>query len=335
MATNVIDLINKIKNPLPIYFIYGEDRFLQTDFIQCLKHLLISEENQDFNFETFEGKSSSVLNWIEAAKMISFLGGDKLVVVRNIEDSAWNDSGIKDLINYTKQPVNESCLVLTANKVDRKRKLYKELCKLPGAAESNSPKISSLQTWLRNRSKEQGANLTPSGMEALLNRVGPKPGLLANELEKVITFVGKSASIGSNEVEAVVGKIKMEKVFALTDAIKMNEVGKAWLILKNQLSHGVEPLQLLGTIAWQFRIIWEVKACQDNQIPKNQIAQNIGANPFVVDQAFSYTRNFSEERLRNCFKELLNTDKKLKTSNLSAEGILEGLILKLCLAGSG
>ncbi len=62
----------------------------------------------------------------------------------------------------------------------------------------------------------------------LLERIGPKPGFLAAELEKTLTFAGDNHKVTEEEVGQVVGDIHMEKVFSFTDALKEKNGEKVW-----------------------------------------------------------------------------------------------------------
>ena len=83
-------------------------------------------------------------------------------------------------------------------------------------------------------------------------------------------------------------------------------------------------------IVWQFRVIWEVKNYQAQKLLPVKIAQEMGAQPFLVEKALKHTKNFSRQELTQNFKNLTQADQALKTSGHSPQGILESLILKLC-----
>ena len=330
-----LDLIQQLDSgtPHPVYFLYGEEDFFQRELIAALTKRWITPDNRDFNLETFEARTSSVQEWIGACKTLSFFGGEKLVVVRGLDEFKWDDANIPPLLDYTADPVPDACLVLTARKADRKRKVYKALTKIKGAGECTAPREAALIPWLRNRAKESSHTLSTGAARLMIERVGPKPGLLAGELEKVITFNGKSKSIDERAVMEVVGESKLEKIFDLTDALKTKNPSRALRILRNHLEHGEQPLQLLGMIAWQFRMIWEAKHHQTTGTPPSRIAQKMGIAPFQAEQALRYTGKFNEQQLREGFRSLFRADRELKGSGKAPEGILETLVLNLCSAG--
>ena len=330
-----LELIQQIESGTthPVYFLYGEEDFFQRELIAALTRRWITPDNRDFNFETFEAKTSTVHEWIGACKTLSFFGGEKLVIVRGLDEVEWEDGKVTPLLDYVSDPVPEACLVLTARKADRKRKVYKALAKLKGAGECTAPREPALIAWLKNRAKESKRTLTAGAARLMVERVGLKPGLLAGELEKVITFAGKVQSIDEQAVMAVVGETRLENVFDLTDALKAKNPVRALSILRNHLEHGEQPVKLLGMIAWQFRLIWEVKYHQTTGTPPSRIAQKMGIAPFQAEQALRYTGKFSEGQLREGFRSLFQADRELKGSGKAPKGILETLVLRLCSAG--
>ncbi len=313
-----------------LYFLYGEERFFHTEVIQALLKQLLTPDNREFNLENFEAKNSSVNNWISATQTLSFLGGTKVVIVKNLHEITLQPRECDSLLNHCNDPLPETCLILTANKADRKRKLFKALTKLSGAVTCDAPKEATLIPWIQKRAETLGYRLSPDAARQMVEHTGPRPGLLAVELEKVMTYTGKERSISDKEVLAVVGDIKQENPFALTEALKEKNAEQALALLHNQLNHGEEPLKILGTMVWQLRVIWEVKHYQAQKLPPVKIAQEMGAKPFMVEKAMKHTQNFNQSALTGSFKDLAQADRELKTSGQSPQAILESLILKLC-----
>ena len=315
----------------PFYFLYGPEIFYKTEIIQTLIKQWITDDNRDFNLETFDAQESTVNHWLGSAKTLSFLGGIKLVIVRNLHDAIPQDKEAQALIDYAENPIPEACLVVTSNKVDRKRKLFKILTGLKTAIACEAPKENELINWLRKRAEESNYSLSSNAARVLINRVGARPGILAKELEKTLLYAGANKSISEKDVAEVVGESKTENVFALTEALKTKNPETALRLLNNQINHGEEPIKILGTIAWQFRMIWEVKHYQKKNLPSGQIAKTMGANPYVVDKALQHTGRFSTKQLRTGYLELAKADRSLKSTSQDPLAVMQTLVLNLCL----
>ena len=315
----------------PFYFLYGAESFYRVEIVRALTQQLITLDNQDFNLEHFEARETALGDWLGAARTLPFMGGTKLVVVRNLHETTLEDTEEQMLLDYAVNPTPEACLVITTDKADRKRKLFKTLTAVTGAVSCEEPYEASLIPWVKRRARSMGYELQAEAARKMVDRVGPKPGILAQELEKVITYAGKSKTVSGEMVAELVGEIKMENAFALTEALKERRSEKALLLLRNQLDHGEEPLKILGLIAWQFRTLWEVKCHEARKLGPKKIAELMGAKPFMVEKALQHTKNFSQETLKNGLKNLFEADLELKTSGKDPQGVLESLLLKLCL----
>ncbi|OGW27179.1 MAG: DNA polymerase III subunit delta [Nitrospinae bacterium RIFCSPLOWO2_12_FULL_47_7] len=326
------DLILKIEKGAveTVYFIYGEERFFHTEILNALNRQLITPDNREFNLEVFDAKTCSVGDWLGGARTFSFMGGTKLVIVHNLHEVNFKDFEIESLLAYLNDPAPGTCLAIVADSVDKRKKVFKTLAALTGAVECAAPNEATLMAWLKKRAQAQGYRLSNEAARILVNRVGNKAGFLACELEKALAYAGKPGDVSDDDVAEVVGEIKMENVFALTEALKGKNAEEALRLLHNQLNHNEEPLKILGTIAWQFRLIWEVKQYQKKKLSPAKIAEKMGTKPFIVEKAMKHTGNFTATQLRKGFDSLSQTDRELKTSGKNPRIILESLILNLC-----
>ncbi len=316
----------------PVYFLYGEERFFQIEILNSLQKFLITPENEEFNRETFDGASSSPSDWLQSVQTLSFFGGIKLTVVRDFHEVSLDKPAVEKLISYVKNPSPESTLVLMADKIDRKKKIFKSLASIDYAVPCSSPKEGALIQWIATQAQKKGYTLKTDASRLLVDRIGAKPGLLVSELEKLSVSAGESKLIDESLVSELVGALKQENLFELTDALKTKNASAAIQILRNQLRHGEEPLKILGTISWQYRLIWEVKHYKDKKTPIQTTARLMEAKPFMIEKAAGYCGKFSVGDLRKAFKSLFRADKELKTSSRSPELIMEALILRLCSA---
>ena len=314
----------------PFYFLYGSESFYRMEIIQALSHKLITSDNRDFNLENFDARETSVGDWLGAARTLSFLGGTKLIVIRNLHDTTLEDPEQKLLLEYITNPELDSCLVITVDKADKKRKLYKNLTAQPGALSCEAPQEAGLPNWVKGRARSFGYELSSEAARKMVDRVGAKPGILVKELEKVMTFAGKEKRISESMVAEVVGEIKTEDAFLFMDALKEKKAEKALLLLQNQLGHGEDPIKILGLIAWQFRTLWEVKHYQAQKYGTQKIAKQMGAKSFLVEKAMQHTKNFNRAKLRQVMKFLFEADRDLKSSGRDPQGILGTLLLRIC-----
>jgi DNA polymerase III subunit delta len=328
----------------PFYFLHGPERYYQTEVIQALIRKWITEENRDFNLDTFDflsipenqSESSLIGSLMGSLRTISFLGGIRLVIVRNLHEAFARNKTLSDqdaqiLIDYAKAPLEETCLVVTADKADGKRKLFKALKKIKGSVSCEAPiekERFKLISWVVRLAKEQGYSMPEDVAQSFVSKVGTRPGILVKELEKTLLYAGKNKSISIQDVTEVVGETAAAEDFGLTNALQEKKFEKAMDLLRKHLEHGDAPELILGSISSQFRIIWKVQSYLAKGLSQNQIAKEIGAHPYRVQMAAKCARKFSTQQLRNCYSELVKADRGIK-STANREGIMETLIVNL------
>ena len=144
---------------VPFYFLYGSESFYRVEIIRALSKKLITLDNRDFNLENFEARETLAGDWVGAARTLSFMGGTKLIIVRNLHEAKLKASDQKILLDYLVEPALNSCFVITAEKADRKQKLYKTLTSQKGAVLCGAPRESELIPWLKRRARFLGYEL--------------------------------------------------------------------------------------------------------------------------------------------------------------------------------
>ena len=318
----VNELLQKISkgNIDRFYFLHGSQRYYQVEVIRAITRQLITDENRDFNLEEFDCSRSSVGQWLGSLGTLSFLGGTKLVIVRNLHEAFEQNRVLpvedeKNLIDYAKAPFEGTCLIITADKVDSRRKLFKALIKVGSVSCESPKKESDLIPLAKRLAKEQGYSMSSNVAQELLRRVGARTGVLVQEIEKTIVYAGKNKTISMQDMSEVVEDTAPAENFGLADALRDQNLEKAMGLLRKQLHAGDAPEMILGGIAFQFRTIWLVKSCLDRRVSERQIAQETGANPFVVQKVMHHARKFTTKQLRYCYSELVKADRILKSGS--------------------
>lgn len=108
-------------------------------------------------------------------------------------------------------------------------------------------------------------------------------------------------------------------VFGFLDALGYKNKQKSFLELHRLLDQGESPIYLLTMIVWQVRNLLKVKLSFDGG-PKPKM------NPFVLRKTKSQAKNFEEKELVRVFKNLLDAEIKLKTTQLDPVLVLDRVV---------
>ncbi|MBN2284533.1 MAG: DNA polymerase III subunit delta [Deltaproteobacteria bacterium] len=256
----------------------------------------------------------------------------------------------------------ENTLILTADAVDRRKRLFKVISELGIVLEFQQARNEARQKQIlsevvREYLEKNGKTLSPEAMALLRTRTGFGLGDIMGELEKLISYVDDRHRIGADDVDAVIGKTKEDSIFDLTAAVVDGDPEKALATLEHLLDQGVHYLSVLAMIAREMLNLLQGKllldagvvpsfstrltfpAFQKDQYPViKEAARNweagggwlIGRHPYVIYNALSGSIRFSYEELEFFIDRLADLDVALKTTAIDPRRALEKLLIELC-----
>lgn len=234
----------------------------------------------------------------------------------------------KELAEFIAVMPEETVLVVLLDELlDAKNVLYKAAEQYGKIIQSTLPKGAAIESWITKRAKAIGVSITPDAAALLANFIGNQLRLLANELNKLATYVGKSGTITANDVRQLSAQVQEARVFDLTDALAGRNRKLALDILHDLLADGEPPLKLIGLITSQVRSLLLVKELSQKGMRGSQIATTIGVAPFVAEKSLRQVAKFSPSQLENTYRQLLATDAALKRSRMTPEMALDLLVV--------
>lgn len=315
----------------PVYLFLGRAVFLMEEAWRKLLAKLIPQGGRHFNGERVRARETEAAVVIERLATTPMFGGRRLIKVDDVE--AWGKDGLEAMANFVKIMPPSACLVMTSSG----RKIIEGLAK---AVESRGkvvqfkpPAGRDAPRWLIGRAKEMGKTLSPRAAQVLVETAGGDFQTLASELEKICTYVGERELIEAEDIFEAASSLRSFTAFELLDQIKSRQAGKAVRSLRSLLLSGEAPLKLLSTLAWQIRLVWQVKDGLSQGLSEAELAKRLGAHPFAVKKAREQSLRFTDADLYRTLSAIGQTDLEIKSTGTSPEVLLEELVLDLCLEG--
>jgi len=255
-----------------------------------------------------------------------------------------------------------NCLILTAEAVDKRKKLFKVIDKAGivlhfGAIKGEAATKETLKLEAQKLLNQYGKRLVPAAWIALGKKTGFQLRPSLNEMEKLIAFVGERSVIEEKDVEAVVGKTREDSIFDLTAAIAEKNAKAALLALKALLDQGMHHLMILTMISREIRLLlqasllirseklpritpsMEYGSFQKNVYPAvAELASSLSSkedflvkkHPFVIFNALRNCGRFSYPVLVGYLDDLLDIDRAMKSSTTDPQLLLERFLIKAC-----
>lgn len=311
----------------PLLLMYGEERFLEETLAHLLK-LVVPSEGRDFNYNLFHGKTARGAEVYDVARTFPVFATLRLVVVRDVQFLAAAE--LDKLLPYLQDPVAETVLVLTADKIDGRRKFYQQFKKRGVLVEFKKYYDNQIPAFVRDRAGQNGITFAEPAMALFCRRLGSNLQEIAGELDKLTTYLGERTVVDVADVEMIVSDTRIDSVFELTEAIGRQDSSKALSLLNRLLADGTAPLVVLAMMARHFRQMWKARYLMDQRLGKKEVARGIGINPYFLDGLLQQVRDFPAARYQGIFEQMLEVDLALKSSGAHPSALLEQMVLSIC-----
>jgi DNA polymerase III subunit delta len=326
---------------LPIYLLLGEERLLRDEAQSAIVKAALAGGLAEFNTDKFTAGETDVEKILGATRTVPMMAKKRVVLVRGLErwDASAGGEGKEDgkvapldrIAEYAKAPIDSTCLLLVAQKLDGRRKIV-ALAKKEGfivdCAQVEGRKV---PAWVRQRAKSKGHEIAPDVCELISEIAGPDLSYLDDVIERLSLYVGKDAPITEEAVSTCVTRVKLADTWNLVDAASTKELGKVLAIFADVYDPRDRGLPLVGAIAWSLRQLLKLDAALKQGASLDEAARRAGIYPtFRAREHQKKLKAFRPRELERWLTIVQETDFALKSSRRSADAILEEMFTRMC-----
>lgn len=325
-----------------LFFLYGTDAYRINEKLNELKAGFISKKGKaGLNIATLSGDNLQLDKFKQEALSISFFGDKKMIVISGLleKSSAGQKKQREEIAQFlkNKEKMIENNLVFIdlfedAKKIPLKDELFLLLKKQKYAWEFNQLRGNDLNSWLKEYCADNKINLEPMAASELLMLVGNDLQQLSLELKKLSSYKKNQPITKTDVIEIVRAKFD-EDIFKLTDALAAKNQKLALHLISDQLRAGNAPLGILAMIQRQFKILIRLQGQLEGTsgYPNRlQLSKELGLHEFIIKKGLEQIRNFSADKLKKIYGDLLEIEKQLKTGSKNPELLFDLFIVKNC-----
>jgi len=363
-----------------IYLVGGADEFSIRESAAKLAEKLAPKKAGEFGLEIIDGSAS---NQDEALKVLSrlrealetvglFGGGDKLVWLKNTDLLADTPTtraeavkeALSDLADRLKAGLADGVvLLISAIGCDRRKTLYKTVEKVgevqffEAIEEGKGDSDEQIEAFIQSKLRADSRTMDAEAVQAFRKLVAPDLREIANELEKLLIYVGKRAAVTKDDVHAICSASRQAVIWELTDALGGRHAPRAIRALESLLDAGDQPIGILMMLAAQFRLMLLARdlmqrkliSVRDGRDGSFEFVKAFGRLPEQATAHFPRTKegalpnawrlyhcalaakNFSSSELIRAMELLLEANRQLVSTQLDDRLVLEETITKIAL----
>ena len=323
---------------LPVYVVAGEEQLLRDQVVAELRAAALGSGVAAFNEDKFTAGETDVATVISAARTVPMMAPKRFVLLRSAE--RWEagegeGSPIDTLADYAAAPVDSSCLVVVAAKLDGRRKLAQVARKQGFLVACEPLDARALAPWIVERCTAKGHAVDRDTAELLAAIAGPELSPLSDAIERLSLYVGPGAAIDEDAVGVCVARVRTADTWALVDAVGARDLARALRTLADAYDPRERGLPLLGALAWSIRQLARYQAAVESGATGDDAARRAGVfQPYRARELASKARAVSAKEVQRWMLVLAETDVALKSSRRPADAILEEMLTRLCRGGT-
>lgn len=309
---------------LPVYLIYGEEKYLVRQFRDKLKKAMLGDGDV-MNLSEFEGKEVNVKEIIDLAETMPFFAERRVIV---IENSGLFKSSQEAMAGYIKEISPTTSFIFVETEVDKRNKLYKNVkeCGYVSEMEFQSEKV--LFRWISDQLSVYGKTIEQQALEMLLTKSGTQMELLTMEIEKLVSFVGDRSHIVTSDVEDISTVVVTNKIFDMVEAIAYKKQTKALDMYYDLLTLKEAPMRILFLVSRHFNILMQIMDMTNKRVDMSTMAKTVSLPSFVINKYREQCKKFSKEQLLKAIKDCVEVEERVKTGAMDDKMGVELIIIK-------
>ena len=317
------------------YFIKTEDPFLRDEAIALLVDAHLGENPSDFDLDQLSGDALDAEGLASRIDTPPLLAPHRVVVLRRAQ--ALSRSARASLEQAVSRSVAGRVLVISAEiPKGSKAKFYGVLGKHCTVVAARAPRGAELPGWLARRARSiHGVELDMPAAQLLVAGIGPQLGVLAQELEKLVTYVAPEKRIGLEQVRAGVGALPQVDRWKWIDSVLDRQIAGALEELPALLDSGESAVGLIGALG---EALIRAGLARDGEDVLTEVLKRDGVYGNIAWKVRTYARQgrrWSDDSIAQALDELLRADRLIKSGGLSNRAALEEALLRIGTSADG
>lgn len=252
----------------------------------------------------------------------------KVIIIKHMEvfNPEVAEKEFEHFLEYLKQPIDERLLIVVATKLNNTKKITKTLKK------QLTYSLVSIDAIAFAKQELHDYQVEPFVIKKIVMSCLEDIGRIHQECEKLKMLCAEDKIISLKDVEENVLKKLGDSTGLTFDFVRVlaaRDKKKSLEKYQELLEYQIEPLALIGLLASQFRIMYQVKILQEQGLSTERIATTLGEKTYRISKTRELTRYYSDAELLLIMRKLGDMDLKLKSSTLDGKFLIELFILNI------
>ena len=316
MVYSVGKAIREVKKKVDnVYFLSGDDYFLQNFFIKSLKK--ICNDDYELSYLNFEEESDRNIFFQEISS-ISLFSNKNILVIRNMAKISKINKD--EILKYLINPNDDNIIIFVSDDFYSKNNFFKSVSSKSKMIDTRTPFPNKIKEWVRYYLNTNKISIDQSILDDIISSNNDEITTILNEIEKLY-LVNECSQISYDENQHISINQRNIRPWHLIDSIgKKNNT----LSIKN-----FEYLQYGGYQTVPLIIIF-YNFFNNMLMYKNNNHNIYSINKIISNNMTQYSNKYTDNEIINILVDLKNIDILIKSSTLNHNNLISNFIIKIC-----
>ncbi len=283
----------------------------------------------------YDMENTTISTVLEDAITIPLFEDLKIIILKKpiflTKSSDIPKDDIKAFIKYLKKPVDTTIIMIDATNcnIHQANEIYKMLKNVAKIIDYPDPEEIELKGWIVRSFDSQNIDIKDDALNLLLEYIGDDQPRLAQEIEKLTSYIGKNGIIRTSDIKLLVPKNVNNEVYNLIKAIIEQDLTKVHLIYDNLINHTKDSMTIISLVSNKFKELLSTYRLLKFGYSQSDIAKfynvSTGKAYYLVQEA----KSFRLQDLEYYVDKLAELDFQIKSGKIDKTIGLELFLLKL------
>ena len=305
------------------YLIEGNDYISVNNKIS---EIIKKNDFSDASISKYDLSEGLLDDALEDLNTYGLFSDKKIVIINNFDKMDPLLNNIEELLKYVENSSSLNLLFVVSDKYDDRKKIIKDLKKKMEFIKISTDPVEFTKSCLEGYKIENGV------INLLVNNTLGDVTRLYNECNKLKTYKINDKYISKDDVDELSFKKlgdSTEITFQFSRALAEKDKKSALILYQELLNYKIEPLSIIGLLASQFRIMYQVKSLEEKNMRNDEITSSLKEKPYRITKTRELTRYYSKKEILDLMIKLEDIDLKIKTTSVDANTLVQLFILNI------
>lgn len=326
MTTTLIEELKRVKKeePRQLYWVTASNDYLERELFKAISDKINPGSN---SLERIDLSQTDPNDFRFVVSSGSLLTGGKVIVVTDAS-KVKAEKG-KQIVEALSDICPTNVVIFKDDSISGATSLGKFLSSKATVIDEAGLNNKLVLGWAKKRFDGYGCQVSDEALAILVERTLGDLTLLAQEIEKIVLFVGQSKTVTPADVSQTTKERVEIIIFQVLDELAAKQTAKGIKLVHKIVANGEPPERLIAMLYNHFFRVMMAKSLAGLKLSQAEISKKLACHPFVAKKALQTANMFTNDDLVRYLDRLASAEISFKTGKAKPLEAIESALFEL------